>query len=55
MIEWIEDQAYKLALFNKYTKLYSVFSVQLLEDYHCYQDNTKLIILMSDLKDLQDE
>ena len=42
-------------LSNKYAKLYSVFSVQLLEDYHCHQNNTELAMPMSDLEDSQDE
>ena len=42
-------------LSNKYTKLYSVFSVQLLEDYHCYQNDTELTMSMPDLEDLQDK
>ena len=54
MFEQISEQAYKLVLFLKYAHLYSVFSVQLLEDYHCHYDNTKLMI-MSDLENLQNE
>ena len=54
MLEQISEQTYKLVLFTKYTHLHSVFSIQLLEDYHHYHDNTELII-MSDLKDFQNE
>jgi len=54
VLEWIDEQAYKLALFNKYARLHSIFLVQLLEDYHYCHDNAKLMA-MSDLKDLQNE
>ena len=54
MLEQISEQTFKLALFLKYACLHSVFSIQLLEDYHHYHDNTELII-MSDLENLQNE
>ena len=54
MLEWIDEQTYRLALFTKYAHLHSVFSVQLLEDYHHCHNNTKLMI-MSDLEDLQNK
>ena len=54
MLEWIDEQTYKLVLSTKYAHLYSVFSIQLLEDYHCYHNNTELMI-MSDLKDSQNK
>jgi len=54
MFEWIDEQIYRLALSTKYAHLHSVFSVQLLEDYHCHHNNTELMI-MSDLEDLQNE
>ncbi len=54
MLEQINEQTYRLMLFTKYVCLHSVFSIQLLEDYHCYHNNTELII-MSDLKDLQNK
>jgi len=54
MLEWISEQTYRLALFTKYAHLHSVFSIQLLENYHCHHNNTELII-MSDFKDLQNE
>ncbi len=41
-------------LSDKYNYLHSVFSVQLLEDYHCCHDDTELMI-MSDLKDSQNQ
>ena len=55
VIEWIGDQAYRLLLSNKYAKLYLVFPVQLLEDYHCCQNDAELVMSMPDLEDSQDE
>ena len=52
MLEWISEQAYRLVLSTKYACLHSVFSIQLLEDYHCCHDNAELMI-MSDLKNSQ--
>ena len=54
MLEQIEEQAYRLALSTKYAHLHSVFSIQLLEDYHHYHDNAEFMI-MSNLKDFQNE
>ena len=54
VLEWIDDQAYHLALSDKYVQLHDMFSIQLLEIYHCWDDDESLMT-MSDLKDLQDE
>lgn len=54
MLEHIGSQAYRLALSEKYTYLHPVFSVQLLEEYCCYHNNAKLM-MMSDFKDFQEE
>ena len=54
MLEHIDEQIYKLTLFNKYVCLHSVFSIQLLEDYHHHHDDAELMI-MSDLKDSQNK
>ena len=54
MLEQISEQTYRLALFTKYVCLHSVFSIQLLEDYHHHHDNTELMI-MSDFKNFQNE
>ena len=54
MLEHIDEQIYRLILLNKYVCLHSVFSIQLLEDYHhCYNDAE--LMIMSDLKDSQNE
>ena len=50
MLEQINEQTYRLVLFTKYAHLHSVFSIQLLENYHHHHNNTELII-MSDLED----
>ena len=54
MLEWIDEQIYWLALSMKYDWLHSVFSVQLLEDYHWCHDDAELMI-MPDLEDSQNE
>ena len=54
MLEQIDEQTYRLALSTKYVCLHSVFSIQLLENYHCCYNNTELII-MSNLKNFQNE
>ena len=54
VLEWINDQAYHLALLDKYAWLYDMFSIQLLEIYYC-QDDDKSLMTMSDLEDLQDK
>ena len=54
MLEQINEQTYKLALFTKYAHLHSVFSIQLLEDYHHCHDNAEFMI-MSDFEDSQNE
>ena len=53
-LEHINEQIYRLILLNKYVCLHSVFSIQLLEDYHHHYNNIKLMI-MSDLKDFQNK
>jgi len=50
VFKYIDEQIYKLTLFNKYVHLHLIFFIQLLEDYHHYHDNTELMI-MSDLED----
>ena len=54
MLEQIDEQTYRLALSAKYAYLHSVFSIQLLEDYCCYHDNTEFMI-MPDLKNFQNK
>ena len=54
VLKWIDDQAYHLALSDKYVWLHDMFSIQLLEIY-CHWDDDKNLMTMSDLKDLQDE
>ena len=54
MLEQIDEQTYRLVLSTKYVCLHSVFSIQLLEDYHHHHNNTELMI-MSDLEDFQNE
>jgi len=54
MLEWIDEQTYRLALSAKYAYLHSVFFIQLLKNYYHHHDDVKLII-MSDLKDFQNE
>ena len=54
MLEWISEQTYRLALSVKYVCLHSVFSIQLLEDYHCHHNNIEFMI-MSDLENLQNK
>ena len=54
MFEQIDEQIYKLVLSTKYVCLHSVFSIQLLEDYHCHHNDTELMI-MSDLENSQNE
>ena len=54
MLEWIDEQTYRLALSTKYVCLHSVFSIQLLEDYHHCHDNAELMI-MSDFEDFQNK
>ena len=54
ILERIRNQAYRLALPDKYARLHSVFPVQLLETYHCHQDDAELMT-MPDLEDPQDE
>ena len=54
MLEWIDEQTYRLALSTKYVCLHSVFSIQLLENYCCHHDDTELMI-MPDLEDSQNE
>ena len=54
MLEQINEQTYRLILSTKYAYLYSVFFIQLLEDYHCHHNNAELMI-MSDLEDFQNE
>jgi len=49
VLKQIDDQTYRLTLSTKYDHLHSIFSVQLLENYHWCHDNTELMI-MSDLK-----
>ena len=50
MLEQIDEQTYRLALFTKYAHLHSVFSIELLEDYCCCYNNAELMI-MSDQTD----
>ena len=54
MLEQIDEQTYRLVLSAKYVCLHLVFSVQLLEDYHCCHNNAELMI-MSDLKNFQNQ
>ena len=54
VLEWIDDQAYCLALSDKYVWLHDMFFIQLLEIYH-HQDDNKSLMTMSDLEDFQDE
>ena len=54
MLEQIDEQIYQLALSTKYDQLYSVFFVQLLENY-CWCLNNIELMIMSDLKDFQNE
>ena len=54
VLECIDEQIYRLILFNKYVCLHSVFSIQLLEDYCHHHDDAELMT-MSDLKDLQNK
>ena len=54
MLEWIDEQIYRLVLFIKYVCLHSVFFVQLLEDYCCHHNDAELMI-MSDFKNFQNE
>ena len=54
MLEWIDEQTYRLALSTKYAHLHSIFSIQLLEDYHHCHDDTELMI-MSDFKNFQNK
>ena len=54
VLEQIRDQAYRLALSDKYARLHSVFPVQLLENYcHCHDDAE--LMMMPDLENPQDE
>ena len=54
MLKQIGSQAYRLALPDKYARLYPVFPVQFLEDYYWYYNNAELMA-MPDLEDPQDE
>jgi len=54
MLEQINEQTYKLMLFIKYAHLYSVFFIQLLENYHYHYDNTEFMII-SNLENFQNE
>ena len=54
MLEQISKQIYKLALSTKYAHLHSVFFIQLLKNYCCCHNNTKLMI-MSDFKNFQNK
>ena len=54
MLEQISEQTYKLMLSTKYVCLHSVFSIQLLENYHYHHNDAELMI-MSDLKNLQNK
>ena len=54
MLEQINEQTYRLALSSKYAHLYSVFSIQLLEDYYHHHNDTELMI-MSDFENFQNE
>jgi len=54
MLEQIDEQTYRLMLSTKYACLHSVFSIQLLEDYHCHHNNIEFMI-MSDLENLQNK
>jgi len=45
ILERIRNQVYKLVLPEKYTQLYPVFPIQLLETYHCCQNDTELMII----------
>jgi hypothetical protein len=56
ILERIGEQAYRLALPSKYSRLHNVFSVQLLEPYHRHEpDNDDLLLPMPDLEDPEDE
>ena len=54
ILERIGNQAYRLALPEKYARLHPVFPIQLLETYHRRQDDAELMT-MPDLEDPQDE
>ena len=54
MLEQISKQTYKLVLSTKYAHLHSVFFIQLLKNYCCCHNNTKLMI-MSDFKNFQNK
>ena len=54
MLEQISEQTYKLASSTKYACLHSVFSIQLLENYHHHHNDAELMI-MSDLEDFQNK
>ena len=54
VLEQIDEQTYRLALFTKYVCLHLVFSIQLLENYHCCYDDAELMIML-DFKDFQNK
>jgi hypothetical protein len=54
VIERIGNQAYRLALPNKYARLHDVFPIQLLKEYR-HRHNDAELIKMPDLEDPQDE
>ena len=54
ILEQIDEQTYKLVLSTKYVCLHSVFSIQLLKDYHYHHNNTNFMI-MSDFKNFQNK
>ena len=54
VLKQIDEQIYRLVLSMKYACLHSVFSIQLLEDYHWHHDDAELMI-MPDLEDFQNE
>src|SRR5690349_1287426 len=55
VLERIGEQAYRLALPDKYARLHPVFPIQLLEDYRRRHDDNTELITMPDLEDPQDE
>ena len=53
-MERIGEQAYHLALPEKYSKLHDIFPVQFLEDYK-QRESLEIILPMPDLQDDQEE
>ena len=53
VFKWIDEQAYQLALPDKYAWLHPVFLIQLLENYCCCDDDAELMA-MPDLKESQE-